>query len=57
MTVTGEPNPETATLEDWREWRQTLLTLPRDDDSVRIALAVAEAQIAKLRESLRRDSK
>jgi len=55
MTITGEPNPETATLDDWRAWRQTLLTLPRDDDSVRVALAVAEAQIAKLREKMQRD--
>ena len=55
MKITGEPNLETATLDDWRSWRQTLLTLPRDDDSVRVALAVAEAQIAKLREKMQRD--
>ena len=55
MNITGEPNPDTATLEDWRTWRQQLLTLPRHDDSVRIALAVAEAQIVKLREKMRCD--
>ena len=45
--VIGEPDPTTATLEDWRAWRRNLAALPQDDDSVRLAIAVAEAQIAK----------
>jgi hypothetical protein len=53
MKIIGEPDPATATLEDWRAWRRNLATLPQDDDSVRLAIAVAEAQIAKLRRKLR----
>jgi len=53
MKVIGEPDPTTATLEDWRAWRRNLAALPQDDDSVRLAIAVAEAQIAKLRRKLR----
>jgi hypothetical protein len=55
MKITGEPNPETATLEDWRAWRLELLSLPRHDDSVRVALAVAEAKTVKVSESMRRE--
>lgn len=51
--VTGEPDPATATLDDWRAWRARLLALSREDVSVRIALRLAEAQIAKLRARLR----
>lgn len=53
MKIIGEPDPATATLEDWRAWRRNLAALPQDDDSVRLAIAVAEAQIAKLRRTLR----
>ena len=53
MKIIGEPDPATATLEDWRAWRRNLAALPQDDDSVRLAIAVAEAQIAKLRRKLR----
>jgi hypothetical protein len=53
LKIIGEPDPATATLEDWRAWRRNLSVLPQDDDSVRLAVAVAEAQIAKLRLTLR----
>jgi hypothetical protein len=53
LKVIGEPDPTTATLDDWRAWRRNLSVLPQDDDSVRLAIAVAEAQIAKLRRTLR----
>lgn len=49
MKVVGEPDPATATLDDWRAWRRELAALPQDDENVRVAIAVAEAQIAKLR--------
>lgn len=51
--IVGEPDPATATLDSWRAWRRELATLPQDDESVRVAIAVAEAQIAKLRRKLR----
>jgi hypothetical protein len=53
LKIIGEPDPAKATLEDWRAWRRNLSVLPQDDDSVRLAIAVAEAQIAKLRRTLR----
>ena len=49
LKIVGEPDPTTATIEEWRAWRRDLAALPQDDDSVRVAIAVAEAQIAKLR--------
>ena len=38
----------TGTLEDWIQYREKLATLPRNDENVRLAIAVAEARIAKL---------
>jgi hypothetical protein len=52
--IRGEPDPATATLEDRRSWRHDLAALPQDDEGVRIAIAVAEAQIAKLRRRIKR---
>lgn len=52
--IVGEPDLATATLEDWRAWRRNLADLPQEDESVRIAIAVAEAQIAKLRRRIKR---
>lgn len=53
LKIIGEPDPTSATLEDWRAWRRELASLPQNDDSVRLAIAIAEAQIAKLRRKLR----
>lgn len=49
MVIRGEPDPTTASLDDWIEYRDHLRSLPRPDDSVSVALAVANAQIQKLR--------
>lgn len=46
--VVGEPDEVRGTLAEWRAWRVRLLALPRDE-SVHLALAIAEARIAKLR--------
>jgi len=54
LQIVGEPDLATATLDDWRAWRRDLATLPQDDENVRIAIAVAEAQIAKLRRRITR---
>jgi len=50
----SEPEPATATLEDWRAYRRQVEPLAGRDPSMRLALAVAEAQIAKLRRRVQR---
>ena len=47
--IEGEPDLLTGSLKDWQAYRQTLGQLPQNDQNVRLAIAVAEAQIAKLR--------
>lgn len=47
--IEGEPDLLTGSLKDWQAYRQTLGQLPQNDQNVRLATAVAEAQIAKLR--------
>lgn len=47
--IEGEPDLLTGSLKDWQAYRQTLNQLPQDDQNVRLAVAVAESQIAKLR--------
>ncbi len=49
----AEPEPATATLEDWETYRRRVGPLAGRDPSMRLALAVAEAQIAKLRQRMR----
>lgn len=48
LIIDGEPDLVTGTLEDWIQYREKLATLPRNDENVRLAIAVAEARIAKL---------
>lgn len=48
MVITGEPDPGSASLEDWVAYRDHLRSLPRVDETVRVGLAVANAQIQKL---------
>lgn len=48
--IEGEPDPEAGTLEDWRTYRRGLALLPRHDANVRLAIAVADARIARLSE-------
>jgi hypothetical protein len=49
VTIEGEPDLATGTLDDWMAFRQALSALPQDDENVRIAIAVAHARIEKLR--------
>lgn len=48
MVISGEPDPSAASLEDWLKYRDHLRSLPGQDESVRVGLAVAKAQIQKL---------
>ncbi len=49
VSIEGEPDLATGSLEEWMEFRQSLTALPQNDENVRIAIAVAHARIAKLR--------
>tara|TARA_R110000787_G_scaffold15565_1_gene48266 strand:- start:38 stop:223 length:186 start_codon:yes stop_codon:yes gene_type:complete len=49
MLISGEPDPSTASLEDWVAYREHLRVLPVRDETVSVALAIANAQIQKLR--------
>ena len=49
IDIEGEPDLETGSLEEWLQYRQTLAALPQDDESVRLAIAVADARVAQLR--------
>ncbi len=48
VRIEGEPDPATGTLADWRAYRKSLAALPRHNDNVRLAIAVADARIARL---------
>ena len=47
MVISGEPDPISASLEDWLVYREHLRSLPARDESVSVALAIANAQIRK----------
>lgn len=49
----SEPEPGTATLADWIAYRRRVGPLAARDPGMRLALAVAETQIAKLRQRMR----
>ncbi|MPY71257.1 MAG: hypothetical protein GEU92_14350 [Alphaproteobacteria bacterium] len=49
VRIDGEPDLASATLEEWLAYRRSLAALPQNDENVRIAIAVADAQIARLR--------
>jgi hypothetical protein len=49
VRIEGEPDLDSGTLEEWQSYRRALSALPQSDENVRIAVAVAEAQIARLR--------
>lgn len=51
MVIAGEPDPASASLEDWLAYREHLRSLPVKDESVSVALAIANAQIRKLQET------
>ena len=48
LGIEGEPDRATGSLAEWQEYRDTLDELPREDEDVRLAIAVADAQIEKL---------
>ena len=49
IDIEGEPDHRSGTLEDWLQYRQKLAALPQDDETVRLAIAVADARITHLR--------
>jgi hypothetical protein len=49
VRIEGEPDLASGTLDEWQNYRRALSALPPNDENVRIAIAVAEAQIARLR--------
>ena len=51
MVIRGEPDPGTASIDDWVAYREHLKSLPNQDETIRVALAVAQAQIQKLQQS------
>lgn len=48
MVISGEPDPTSASLEDWLKYREHLRSMPAKDDNVSVALAIANTQIRKL---------
>lgn len=54
----SEPDQVSGTIEQWIAYRGRVLPLAKTDPTMRVALAVAEAQIAKLRARMqqKRDS-
>jgi hypothetical protein len=48
MVISGEPDPTSASVEDWLTYREHLRTLPAKDEGVSVALAIANTQIRKL---------
>lgn len=48
MVISGEPDPTSASLDDWLKYREHLRSMPAKDDSVSVALAIANHQIRKL---------
>ena len=51
MVIRGEPDPASASIDDWVAYKEHLKALPGSDESIRVALAVAQAQIQKLQQS------
>jgi hypothetical protein len=49
IDIEGEPDQRTGSLEEWLQYRQMLAGLPQDDETVRLAIAVADARIVHLR--------
>ncbi|MFT5487528.1 MAG: hypothetical protein ACI9JL_001326 [Paracoccaceae bacterium] len=48
MVISGEPDPTSASLDDWLAYREHLRSLPAKDESVSVGLAIANTQIRKL---------
>jgi hypothetical protein len=50
MVIIGEPDPTSASLEDWVIYRDHLRSLPEKGKSVGVAIAIANARIQKLQQ-------
>ena len=48
MVISGEPDPESTSLEYWLVYRDHLRSLPTKDDRLSVALAIANTQIRNL---------
>ena len=48
MIFRGESDSNSASIDDWVAYREYLKSMPSQDESIRVALAVAQAQIQKL---------
>lgn len=51
MVIRGEPDQASASLGDWVTYRDHLKSLAVKDESVSVALAIANARIQKLQQS------
>lgn len=51
MVIRGEPDPASASIDDWMAYREHLKSLSGQDESIRVALAVAKDQIQKLQQT------
>ncbi len=49
LEIDGEPDLLNGTLEEWHIYRKSLSALPQEDENVRVAIAVADARIARLK--------
>jgi hypothetical protein len=49
IEIDGEPDLLSGTLDEWHTYRHTLSALPQENENVRVAIAVADARIARLR--------
>ena len=55
MVMRGEPDPASVSIDEWVKYRDHLKSLPGRDESIHIALVVAQARIQKLRQDLTGD--
>jgi hypothetical protein len=49
IEIDDEPDLLTGTLDEWHTYRQALTALPQENENVRVAIAVTDARIARLK--------
>jgi hypothetical protein len=49
IEIDGEPDLLTGTLDEWDTYRHALSAMPQENENVRVAIAVADARIARLK--------
>jgi len=49
IEIDGEPDLLSGTLNEWNTYRQALAALPQENENVRVAIAVADARIVRLK--------